>query len=328
MKKLILTGFLIAAVSIFMQADPSAAKSVADYPAGMSASGIASSRHNLGAWGRVITTTATTEICIFCHTPHHANSSEISTVAPLWNRAVNAGGYVAYGATLSGNTVSASDIGGATLACLSCHDGTITFDNLVNMPGKGGVVPGGSDRGFVFKMPQLGESVDYDHFDKDEAWCIVCHGVDNGFIMSLDLDENLTDDHPVSVVYQAGGAASLRDTTQVIGDINLTGDLIYNAAKDDEWTNLAQNRWAVGGFISDEATVGELLRNGKVECSSCHDPHFRNLSWDEVEDTWWVQATALPKTWCTDGEDCSDGLFLRRVGGNTGSGVCRTCHEK
>lgn len=90
--------------------------------------------------------------------------------------------------------------------------------------------------------------------------------------------------------------------------------------------NLAQNRWAVKGFISDTATISDLLRNGKVECSSCHDPHFRNLSWDEAEPTWSDEGGLI--TYCTAGEDCSDGNFLRRIGGNTGSGVCRTCHEK
>lgn len=335
MKKLILTGFLVAAVSIFMQADPSAAKSVADYPAGVAAGGIGSSRHNLGAFGRVITTDKTTEICIFCHTPHHSNST--GNVSPLWNRAVGSG-YVAYGTTVGGTNISNGDIGGATLACLSCHDGVTTFDNIVNAPGKGGVIPGGSDRGWTFNMPQIGSSNKYDHFDPSAnyGWCILCHpegGAGNAIISSMVLGKDLTNDHPVSVPYNAGSVASLRPTSQVISAINLTGDLVESSAHAAEWTNLQQNRWAVGGFISDTASIQDLLRpnspTGKVECSSCHDPHFRNLSWDEVEDTWWVLATALPtKGWCTSGEDCSDGLFLRRVGGNTGSGVCRTCHEK
>ncbi|MBI5587425.1 MAG: hypothetical protein HY889_03555, partial [Deltaproteobacteria bacterium] len=83
---------------------------------------------------------------------------------------------------------------------------------------------------------------------------------------------------------------------------------------------LAQNRWAIKGYIDGgTATIADLLRNTKVECSSCHDPHFKNTSWDEIEA---VGGYA--------GKDPSeiDGLFLRRVGGNTGSGVCRTCHNK
>jgi hypothetical protein len=331
MKKIILTGFLLAVFSIFMQADPSAAMTVSDYPAGSMANGIGSSRHNLGAFGRVITTDATTEICVFCHTPHHSNP--VNELKPLWNRGV-AGTYTAYGLTVAGTNIVDGDIGGATLACLSCHDGVTTFDNIVNAPGQGGVVAGGSDRGWAFKMPipTFGMPSDViDHFTTSALSCGACHssGVDEGLVTRLIIGENLTDDHPVSVPYGAGAVASLRAVGTTISSIDLTPDLEYSTGGgfDDLWNNnLSQNRWAVNGFISDTATIGGLLRDGKVECSSCHDPHFRNLSWDEVEDTW---ATGVRTTWCGDiGENCSDGLFLRRVGGNTGSGVCRTCHEK
>jgi hypothetical protein len=134
---------------------------------------------------------------------------------------------------------------------------------------------------------------------------------------------NLSDDHPVSIAYN-GTAAGLRPTDTVIASIDLTSDLAVsaNAAFNG---SLAQNRWAVRGFISDTAKIADLLRDGKVECSSCHDPHFNNLSWDEAEATW-VDAQT---DWCGNvGETCSDGNFLRRVGGNTGSGLCRTCHNK
>jgi len=76
----------------------------------------------------------------------------------------------------------------------------------------------------------------------------------------------------------------------------------------------------VNGFIDNgSARISDLLRNGKVECSSCHDPHFSNRSWDEVEGAGGYEGLT---------ENRMDGLFLRRVGGNTGSGVCRTCHNK
>ena len=78
------------------------------------------------------------------------------------------------------------------------------------------------------------------------------------------------------------------------------------------------------GYISSTAQISDLLRetNGsmRVECSSCHDPHFNNKSWNEVDSTYSGEATDL--------EVESNGLFIRRVGGNSGSGVCRTCHNK
>jgi hypothetical protein len=143
-------------------------------------------------------------------------------------------------------------------------------------------------------------------------------------VTRLLIGTDLSNDHPVSVAYN-NSVAGLRPTDTVIASIDLTSDLATSAGT-AFGSNLAQNRWAVRGFVSNTATIADLLRDGKVECSSCHDPHFRNLSWDEAEPTW---ADGIKTTWCgNDGETCADGQFLRRVGGNTGSGVCRTCHNK
>jgi hypothetical protein len=182
-------------------------------------------------------------------------------------------------------------------------------------------------------MP-AGDNILLDGFHTSDAYpiCSLCHPAGGGGITNIGLETlksmvigtDLSNDHPVSVAYAGGTKASLRPASTVIGSIDLAYDLSGSAASDYDG-NLSQNRWAVAGFISETATIGDLLRDGNVECSSCHDPHFSNKSWDEVDATW-----ALPElsTWCSSNEDCSDGLFLRRVGGNSGSGLCRTCHEK
>ncbi|MBI4949326.1 MAG: hypothetical protein HY955_04180 [Deltaproteobacteria bacterium] len=315
-------------LTVVLLASQAFAAGVNDYPAGLAASGIAGSRHNMGSMGKVLRTTATTEICVFCHTPHHTNTT--NGLKPMWNRGTSAPtSYTAYGATIGGSTVNNTDIGSTSLACLSCHDGVMTFDNIVNAPGKGGVVNGGSDRGWTFAMPIVSEFVPmgtYLHkFDTGAFACNLCHYLDNP-AARLSLGMNLSDDHPVSVAYSAD-RAGLRPTNTTINSIDLTSELASSAAS-YATGNIAQNRWAVKGFISDTATISDLLRDGRVECSSCHDPHFKNLSWDEVEGTYTMYVEqGVPWTWCS-GENCSDGQFLRRVGGNTGSGVCRTCHEK
>lgn len=323
-----ITKLALPLFTIAILASPAFAASVNDYPAGLAASGIGSSRHNLGSMGKVLTSTATTEICVFCHTPHHSNTA--NGLKPMWNRGTSAPtSYTAYGATIGGSTVSNTDIGSTSLACLSCHDGVMTFDNLVNAPGKDGVVNGGSDRGWYFAMPVVNEFVPvntvYHSFNTAPFTCNLCHGSDNP-AARLSLGTNLSNDHPVSIAYSAD-RAGLRATNTTINSIDLTSEMASSAAT--AYTgNLAQNRWAVKGFISDTATISDLLRDSKVECSSCHDPHFKNLSWDETEGTYTMNPdTGNPWTWCS-GENCSDGNFLRRVGGNTGSGVCRTCHEK
>ncbi len=267
-----------------------------DYPADVPASGIGKTRHNLGALGmhRIADgDPGTTEICVFCHTPHHANVDGFAAgeKAPLWNRTNATGSYTPYGTTLNGTEVQ--QVGGATLACLSCHDGITTFDNLVNAPGKG--LNTGS-QGWQFN--EDGDPID---------------NYINGGRLAIGTD--LRDDHPVSITYIAP-RASLRDPDTRFDEINLTSD-VFSTTHDavSSGGNLTQNRWAVNGYICADCTISSLLRNGKVECSSCHDPHFANKSWDEVEDTWGSEAEA-------------DGMFLRRVGGNTGSGLCKTCHAK
>lgn len=76
-------------------------------------------------------------------------------------------------------------------------------------------------------------------------------------------------DHPISIVYEAGKAKGLKPiTTPLIGE--------WKGAK----------------------TISDILRNGKVECGTCHDPHSM-----------------------TD-----DGLFLRNK--NERSELCLSCHDK
>lgn len=65
------------------------------------------------------------EICIACHTPHNSNTSV--TDAPLWNHNLSTASYTLYdSATL--NTTTGQPTGTSKL-CLSCHDGTVAYDN-------------------------------------------------------------------------------------------------------------------------------------------------------------------------------------------------------
>ena len=353
---------------------PASALTPSDYPVGASANGIANTRHNLGAYGRILFTSlgststgdGTTEICVFCHTPHHAAGD-----APLWNKGVQSTTYTAYGTTVAGTFIADGDIGGASLACLSCHDGVNAFDTLANAPGKGN---GGAnnttatDFGWLFDMANTGNtSIKSDRFTPEDVanshttfggmtfpknTCNDCHdAVLNGGTYNasggtgnpsnrLSIGTDLSNDHPISVPYQVN-KASLRPTNTVISDILMTTE-VFSAGDNDETdsTTTTANRWAVMGYINNTATIEDLLRGDgkKVECSSCHDPHFDNRSWDEVESTWkptsWQAnpsgASSPPASpyWCSDGDDCTDGNFLRRVGGNSVSGVCRTCHNK
>ncbi|HHW14551.1 MAG TPA: cytochrome c3 family protein [Firmicutes bacterium] len=68
------------------------------------------------------------QVCVFCHAPHHADQSQ----GPLWNRQAPTGPYTLYQSpTLVG---SPENPGPSSLLCLSCHDGTLAVDLVINRP--------------------------------------------------------------------------------------------------------------------------------------------------------------------------------------------------
>lgn len=124
------------------------------------------------------------EICVYCHTPHGANEN----VSVLWNRHLpDSLSYTLYqSSTLSSSPQPPSPV---SLLCLSCHDGTIAVDTILNMPSTG--VTLGSKHGSM-KVPY--ETV-YD--------CAACH---SGWIRDFSgtfLGTDLSNNHPVSIEYSA-----------------------------------------------------------------------------------------------------------------------------
>ena len=148
--------------------------------------GIANTKHNLGSLGtqaiHVSEGGGTDQICVFCHTPHGANTN---VTAPMWNKALPATTYQLYGtggtsASLDGEVLA---VGSVSAACLSCHDGTQALDNMLNAPGSGGYVAGGATQNYTWTGTPDGK--------------MPAGGVTN-------LSNDLRNDHPVGVQY--GGA--------------------------------------------------------------------------------------------------------------------------
>ena len=314
------------------------ADQISGYADGLSANGVGRSGHNLGIFGMHVlsgwdvdggedtmipnanATAGTSEICVFCHTPHHTRGTSIG---PLWNRGSGTTNFTVYAGTIGddnpNSTPGSYDPGAASVACLSCHDGVTKFDMLVNAPGDGGVVfnTAGASQGWTFRE-KLGSV-----FGDDSRLTI-------GADITGAAGGDLSNDHPIGMVYKEGEVASLRDRSTNIAGINLIeNSLLMNresftgGAAGFDNSNLSQNKWAVFGFINTAATIQNLLKGSgaaaTVECGSCHDPHFSNRSWGENLGS----TINLNDEWMHD-----NGLFLRRVGGNAGSGVCRTCHDK
>jgi len=148
--------------------------------------GIAATKHNLSVTaGRDTITGATTltgltdygEICVYCHTPHGG-----STDGPLWNRSG------VTGADFTGNMYSdnpgksdlnmvyAATPNPVSIACLTCHEGTVGIDVISNKPNPTNTL-----------NPGINTSLG-DYFTTGQAAYKV-------------LGSDLRNDHPISMVY-------------------------------------------------------------------------------------------------------------------------------
>ncbi len=357
---LLLTFILFASPSFAATTITNWDTAKANYPgstagnAGDAAGGIVWSRHNLSSYGQYLQTykkdcviiasveycsaplVATTEVCVFCHTPHFGKTD----TAPLWNRGSSALAYVAYGDTVGGTGIST--VGGSSLACLSCHDGVTTFDNLINKPGKGSRTDGtGADQGWWIQMASgaTPSPLPKDHFST--SGCGTCHSQGESDRLNIGLGGSfnygtktvdLSNDHPINVTYNGGTVASLRPTSTVISSL-VMDNARSNAGDPGNTFGRSDNLWASKGFISNSATIADILRDGgKVQCTSCHDPHYKNQTNNDPTVVNSYDRTGYGVDWQYDVtsqfDGLIDGLFLRRVGGNSNSGVCRTCHNK
>lgn len=246
-------------------------------------------------------TTATTEICIFCHTPHGADTK---AQAPLWNRTLSTATYQTY-SSLGTSTLDSKEapIGSVSLACLSCHDGTQAMNVVINSQGSGTVGSVGVGTAAGAGGPNPGS------FGEFTAMSEVA-----GEMIYLATD--LRNDHPISIQY--AGASSFNTTgndadfTAATSAGAINGQTVWyvEAATPVSYTNADGSVTSGTAGALDKTDLKLYSRNGTgdwgtglgavqpfVECASCHDPH--------------VEATT----------------FLR-MGNNNGSKVCLTCHTK
>jgi len=163
---------------------------------------IATTKHNLSVSGPgTLKANSEAEVCVFCHAPHNASPS-----GQLWNRRVGAS-YTPY--TSSTRKSVAGQPNGASLLCLSCHDGTIALGEVRNRASAIAMAGG------VSTLP-AGNSL---------------------------LGTDLSDDHPVSFVFDA----ALRTAR---------GELADPAT-----------------LVKPTSSKVRLDSTNQLQCTSCHDPH-------------------------------------------------------
>ncbi len=107
---------------------------------------VAATKHNLSVSGPgTVKASSESQICVFCHTPHNA-----SPTAALWNRRNSATTYTPYSSTTARGGMAQPN--GASMLCLSCHDGTIALGDILSratpiaMAGAVTTMPAGAGR--------------------------------------------------------------------------------------------------------------------------------------------------------------------------------------
>lgn len=263
--------------------------------------GIAESVHNLGITGSGPSAnggnrnqfSGTAEICVFCHTPHGGDSS---AAIPLWNRHLNSpSAYQTYDqlGTSTFDAQVATNVGSISIGCLSCHDGTLAIDSMINEPGSGADNPGFSSG--VWSG---------DDIDRNTGRLAA------GIVQNLGTD--LTNDHPIGMQYAGGGVSASRPKLGQGETRDPDFAPVEFKVKDGRFLWWIDHDWRTSGdgertkrdvmlYTRDASNgyEGQAEQEPFVECASCHDPH------ETVNPT-----------------------FLRVSNTDTPSGLCLTCHVK
>ncbi len=180
------------------------------------------------------------ESCKPCHTPHNANTDVVD--APLWNHQLTSATFQVYSSSTL-NSAPGQPTGHSKL-CLSCHDGTVAFED---------------------------------------------HSGNIGGSLFADWGNRTTDlrgGHPISFEY----SSTLATVDTKLYDPESTPS-------------------GLGGTIKED-----LLQNGNMECTSCHDVHLERNTQGCIGCHYY------------DNGPITVSLSLHKS--NQGSALCLTCHIK
>ena len=277
---------------------------------------IANTKHNLSASGPgTVKATSETQICVFCHTPHAAESLP---GAPLWNRKLSGATYTTYQSSSIDASIDelSKGPGGLSRLCLSCHDGTMAIGSVNVLNGKanqtiamagtatGGTMPAGS-------------------------------GTTTGFTRNLGVD--LSNDHPISFTYDASVAAL--DGELRTPDGSTVGTRTRGAAKpklplengqmqcttchdphlkETDPLKGAAKFLRLNRLQETTPTGGAFSENGDIFCLACHD---------KAGQTWALSAHANPLV--ADEQFTATAASQREFPANlpVWRAACLSCHD-
>jgi hypothetical protein len=207
---------------------------------------ISNTKHNLTSTGPggVKFTDTNADMCKFCHLVHDANTAN----GTLWARPAPTGIAWTAGNTLTsdGTVLDSTNaaLGAGSQKCLSCHDGTVALNTVINAGGQ-------------YSQVALGSTA--------LGGANIVAGT-NVFLRGSTYMANLNGQHPVGIPF-AGQSGSLAVAAEY-GTASVAG-----CASGVPVCVAGATTPAAGAFIKLYGAAGAY----QVECSSCHEPHAENV---------------------------------------------------
>lgn len=336
---MVLVALVIGGVGAFIWATTIQAAHCGGSGQGPCTEDVFNTKHNLAVNDDVLAA-GTTEVCVFCHTPHGGRTDVAGGGAPLWNRALPSDtGWTMYNSPNTDVAPGTAPLG-VSLACLSCHDGVIALDALINAPGSGGfqstnrnplagVSPGTGLTNITFTGPgvdpdgSLKEGLRPDgqggFLGGDNDY--VNPGGGQGMEPFPNLRRDLSDDHPISIRMPSTDLQFFDAlSSPIVGNIRpirrTSPTQVLPTDKRDQIR--LYNTQGIAGVNTDA-----------VECASCHNPHTPRTTF-----------LRLPSVTAAQGGGLTNGGLDQRAGvganfprdyahePNQGSLLCLTCHQK
>ncbi len=223
--------------------------------------GIRNSDHDLSASsGADIKNANDNQICIYCHTPHKAQSTQL-----LWNHSQTAVAVWSWGNDLDGNALTNTTAGtllptivrSNSKRCLGCHDGSVAIGDVSNA--------GDGQKGIIAGLENLPNLTDATGKLIDASKIIGGGG-------------NMGGNHPISIPY-AGQTGYNNADSKAVAD-----DAIGNYFKPTNAGCTSATGWCTTAPASDgrNGAAINLIPNAPggatnfgIECTSCHEPHNR-----------------------------------------------------
>lgn len=267
----IITGLLILAVFILFLTKESLSSE--DGP------GVKNTPHDLSDTGGCLSADCypwsyqTTEVCVFCHTPHAGQGS-----TPLWNKPLPSSSFSMYTSPtfeMGPAGQMGSVVGTPSILCMSCHDGTMAMNVVTNSPGRGttGSIP---DGGMNTRMDQV----------YNPSWPGTYPGpnISGSYSGGGESIDKLTDEHPISFTYNPGADTEGNNFPAVASGV-ITG--------------ASGTKYRLYGSNKDQ-----------FECSTCHDVHdtatYDKLSQGGRYEIFFLRGSNLSSQMC---RDCHTGKY-------------------